>query len=82
MPLSRLRLEDADSRNGWRNLVDHEYMTNREDPRSDLPSAFCAESTIRSEPDAQQRQIVRSAERRKLLKEWLLRLDSNQQPSG
>src|SRR5438094_5778564 len=35
-------------------------MTNREDPRSDLPSAICTESTIRSEPDAQQRQIVRS----------------------
>jgi hypothetical protein len=42
----------------------------------------CAKSTIRFKPDAQQRRIVRDADGRKLLKEWLLRLDSNQQPSG
>jgi hypothetical protein len=74
MPLCRL-LEDADSRHRWRNLVDHEYMTNREDPQSDLSSAICAESTIRSEPDAQQRQIVRNADGRKVLKRWLGALD-------
>jgi hypothetical protein len=45
-------------------------------------SVSCGRRTLRFEPDAQQGQIVHLLDPGKLLKRWLLRLDSNQQPSG
>ena len=67
---------------GRRNFAEHEWMSNDTDPRSGLASAICGAGTLRFEPDAQPEQIVHKLDRCKFLKRWLLRLDSNQQPSG
>jgi hypothetical protein len=71
-----------------RDHVGHaKFRRNRASTRNTCPvtrghSATCENVSIRLEPDDSATQFVHGCGPRKLLKDWLLRLDSNQQPSG
>jgi hypothetical protein len=62
--------------------LEGEINAKRSGPLALLPAGTRERVTLRFQPEGCREALDHNTDRRNLLKEWLLRLASNQQPSG